>query len=64
MLNFFLKSQFNQKIPMKIRCLLYLQDDLWVLEPLRPAIGTLKYFRAAKDAYAWAKDHNIKVVPT
>lgn len=49
---------------MKIRCLLYLLDDLWVLEPLRPAIGTLKYFRAAKDAYAWAKDHNIKIVPT
>ena len=47
---------------MKIRCLLYRLDDLWVLEPLRPAIGLPKHFRRLKEAHAWAKARNITVI--
>lgn len=47
---------------MKIRCLLYRLDDLWVLEPLRPAIGLPKHFRCLKEAHAWAKARNITVI--
>jgi len=47
---------------MKIRCLLYRLDDLWVLEPLRPAIGLSKHFRRLKEAHAWAKARNITVI--